>query len=340
MNARCDGNRIWMVLKERAERLPSNTKDMKKNISLLILAPFLISVFAPFDGAFAAGQGAGGGGGNGGGTGGGSGGAGGGGISSLAVSNTVGVVAPSGTLLQDRDQDRLRLQIHVTSTATTTTSTSSLPTSTSVGGGDQLRDRDRIQDQQRLQDGSGLGSQNQYQVQNQYQAQNSTATPGQNQGQGYGYQFMNQEQAAQGTGTLMQIKAQVQTAARALIQAGANATTSGLGDQIRTIAQNQVENQARIQSSIEKIQQRPGLAKLFIGPNYGEVNNAQRLITENTQQIRQLEQIAAQVSNGGDQQAIATQVQNLQEANNRLGNSLDEARSGFSFFGWLFQLFG
>ena len=258
----------------------------------------------------------------------------------LAVSNTAGVAAPSGTLLQD--QDRLRLQIHVTSTATAATSASFLPTSTSstsAGYGDQLQDRDRTQDQQRLRDGSGLGDQNQYQVRAQYQSQNSTTGSGQNQGQGYGSQFMNQEQIAQGTGTLMQIRMQVQTAARALIQAGANATTSGLGEQIRMIAQNQVENQARIQSSIEKIQQRSGLAKLFIGPNYGEVNNAQRLITQNTQQIRQLEQVAAQVSGSGDRQAITTQVKTLQEANNQLGNSLDEARGGFSLFGWIIKLF-
>ena len=112
----------------------------------------------------------------------------------------------------------------------------------------------------------------------------------------------------------------------------------GIGQQIRVIAQNQEQNQTKAEDNLTQVQNRNAIVKFLIGPNYGAINNAQKLIQQNQQQIQQLNQLKSQVTSQADQQQLTQQISVLEQANQQLGNSLQQASQGFSLFGWLFRL--
>jgi len=113
----------------------------------------------------------------------------------------------------------------------------------------------------------------------------------------------------------------------------------GVGQQIKTVAQTQTQNQEKLETSIQKIQSRSGFAKFFIGPNYGEIKNSQKLLEQNKEQIQELDNLRTQIVNKGDQLQIVEQIQLLERANQEIETSLIKAQKGFSIFGWVFKLF-
>lgn len=114
---------------------------------------------------------------------------------------------------------------------------------------------------------------------------------------------------------------------------------SGVGEQIKTIAQTQNQSQERLETSTQKIQTRSGFAKFFIGPDYGEIKKSRKLLEQNKEQVRQLNQLMPQIVNQDDQKQITEQIQRLEQINQQTETSLNEAQKGFSILGWIFRLF-
>lgn len=108
-----------------------------------------------------------------------------------------------------------------------------------------------------------------------------------------------------------------------------------LGEQVRAIAQNQVQTHDKINQSLDKAEKRSGFAKFFVGPNYKELSNARQQMEQNQLKIQELNQIAAQVSNQADQTELKNQIQTLEEQNTSLKEQLQKDTTGFSLFGWL-----
>lgn len=186
--------------------------------------------------------------------------------------------------------------------------------------GSEIPAQQRIQ--QRLQDGSGAGNQaqNQNQVKNQDEANKVKA--GQQNGQ--------QGQNAQGR------RSQVANAVQAMLQIADR--NGGIGQQVRTIAQAQKQNQEKLEESLEKVEKRGAFARFFIGPNYGEISQAKKVLAENQEQIKKLNEIKNQLVNQGDEQNLVQQIQTLTQTNLEIQNSLGTAQKGFSLFGWLNKL--
>ncbi|MCG2694018.1 hypothetical protein L6259_01955, partial [Candidatus Parcubacteria bacterium] len=173
------------------------------------------------------------------------------------------------------------------------------------------------------------------QVQNQNQVKN----------QGEESQIQNNEregkqiQNKSGLTAAQQRRSQVAGAAQKMLQVADRNGESGIGQQVRTIAQTQTQNHEKLEASLQKVQSRNGLVKFFIGPNYGEINSAKKSLEENREQIKQLNQVKNQLANEGDRQTLAEQVQLLEQADLEIENSLDVSQEGFSLFGWIFKLF-
>ena len=134
-----------------------------------------------------------------------------------------------------------------------------------------------------------------------------------------------------------QRRSQVANAVQAMLQIADR--NGGIGQQVREIAQTQTQNQEKLEAGLAKVQSRSKLAKFFFGPNYGEIKNAEKLLTQNQEQIAQLNQLKAQVANEGDAQSLTEQIQVLEQANAEIQNSLDQSQQGFSLLGWAFKLF-
>jgi len=191
---------------------------------------------------------------------------------------------------------------------------------------------------------TNTSEQTQQQTQTQQQNEGDN-TENQNQNQGDDNQNQNSEQevtstqSQSGAGSEMaqQKRSQVATAVQEMLQVADR--NGGIGQQVRVIAQTQTQNQEQVETSLQKIQSRSGFAKFFVGPNYGEINNAQEILDQNHAQIAQLNQIKNQLTNQADQETLTEQIQLLEQANLEIETSLGTEQKGFSLFGWMFKAF-
>lgn len=112
-----------------------------------------------------------------------------------------------------------------------------------------------------------------------------------------------------------------------------------LGEQLKTMTQEQTQSMERIASSLDKIQNRNSVVRFLIGANYGEIKNVKAEIEQNRLRIQELNQIMNQLQNEGDKTTLQEQIQTLELENTSLEEALKEAQGGFSLFGWLVSLF-
>lgn len=110
---------------------------------------------------------------------------------------------------------------------------------------------------------------------------------------------------------------------------------TGLGDQIKLVAQTQSQNQDRIGQAVDNADKRSALAKFFIGSNYKELAIAKTAVQENRTQLQELEKIMLQIDNDTEKLEIAKQIVVLQNTQLELKDQIDELASGFSLFGWI-----
>ena len=206
---------------------------------------------------------------------------------------------------------------------------------------DQIRVQTTQQIQSRTGDqtGAGTGTQVQQQTQQRLQDGRGTGEQVRNQNRGDSVQFQNNQQQEEqnGTTTATQRRSRVANAVQEMLQLAER--NDSVGEQIRTIAQNQNQNQEKIEASLEKAQSRSSFARFFIGANYGEINKAQKLMEQNREQIELLDKIKNQLTNEDDAQILTRQIQVMEQADLQIENSLQNTEKGFSLFGWMFRLF-
>ena len=98
---------------------------------------------------------------------------------------------------------------------------------------------------------------------------------------------------------------------------------------------NQVQD--KLNASLEKVQNRSGLLKFFIGSNYAEISNIKKILEQNSIQIEKLSEEKNKISNKNEQQKLSQRAQELEQANAGINRFLDTEQKGFSLFGWLFK---
>ncbi|MDD5071341.1 MAG: hypothetical protein PHQ42_01255 [Patescibacteria group bacterium] len=193
----------------------------------------------------------------------------------------------------------------------------------------QIQVQQQTQTQEQLRDESGADSQ----AQTQNQVRNEGET---NQAQSQEREAV-QMKGADGPQMAEQRRSMVANAVQEMLQVAER--NGGIGQQVKTIAQAQVQNQEKLEASLQKIQSRSGFAKFFVGPNYDEINNAKKILEQNREQIEQLNQTKNQLANQDDEQNLTRQIQTLEQASLEIKNSLETAQKGFSLLGWMFRLF-
>ncbi|ETB63576.1 TPA: hypothetical protein DIC38_02610 [Candidatus Nomurabacteria bacterium] len=113
----------------------------------------------------------------------------------------------------------------------------------------------------------------------------------------------------------------------------------GIGEQVRVIAQNQVKAHQELEVKLESVQTRSNFSKFFIGPKYNEINDLKNLLTQNKEQIKELNKIKLEVSNESEQQILAEQISLLEKVNLEIESSLQAEAESFSLFGWVSKIF-
>ena len=192
---------------------------------------------------------------------------------------------------------------------------------------------DQIQTQEQGEDNENEGE-NEDKTQNQQEPENGNGNQNQEQNQ---EQKNNEVKTNNGSSTSEQRRSAVANAVQELLQVADR--SGGIGQQVRLIAQTQNQNQEKLEANLQKIETRNIFMKFVFGPDYNEINNAKKILEQNREQIQQLNQIKDQLSNQGDIQSLAQQIQTLEQTNSEIGDSLGTAQKGFSLFGWMFKLF-
>lgn len=115
--------------------------------------------------------------------------------------------------------------------------------------------------------------------------------------------------------------------------------TGGIGEQVRVVAQNQVQVQAELENKLENIEKQSSLSKFLFGPKYSEIKVAKEILVQNREQITQLNQVQVEITNEADQKILMEQIELLERASMEIEASLDASEEGFSLFGWLAKVF-
>lgn len=114
---------------------------------------------------------------------------------------------------------------------------------------------------------------------------------------------------------------------------------AGIGEQVRVMAQNQENNQEKIEAKLEKIQNRNKLVRFIFGPDNQEIKNARKLLQDNKDELTRLENVRSQLINVVDQEQVQEQIEKIKEASNQIEQDLNKSEKVFSLFGWVRNIF-
>lgn len=116
-------------------------------------------------------------------------------------------------------------------------------------------------------------------------------------------------------------------------------TSGGIGDQIRLVAQEQVQTQQRIQDQLDKLNKRSRLLKFFIGNDIKEVAALKAQLEQNRLAIQNLTQLRIELANSADQTNIEAAVQALTDQNTTLEDTIGKAEAEKGIFAFIIRLF-
>ena len=116
-------------------------------------------------------------------------------------------------------------------------------------------------------------------------------------------------------------------------------TTGGIGDQVRQVAQDQIQAHTQIQDQLDKLDSKGKLARVLTGTDLDAVKNLKQQLEQNQLRIELLTQLKDQLFNQGDITMVEETIQALTEENTTLQDRISMEEQTKSLFGWLLRLF-
>lgn len=113
----------------------------------------------------------------------------------------------------------------------------------------------------------------------------------------------------------------------------------GIGQQVRVVAQAQNDSVAKVEESINEIEDRSGFVKFLVGPNYGSLAEIQTTIAENQTRIKVLTDLMSQLTDPAVRLVLQSQIASLTQQNAKLQTFVIENNDSVSLFGWLVKMF-
>lgn len=114
---------------------------------------------------------------------------------------------------------------------------------------------------------------------------------------------------------------------------------SGIGTEVKKIAQSQTKLQDEIVSDVAKLNSRGTVAKFFIGSDKKLIKSMEQKMEQNRLMIKQLEELKLQTKNSGDLQQLQETIDLMTYQNTSLQNKIDKESKSNGMFGWLVNLF-
>jgi len=119
----------------------------------------------------------------------------------------------------------------------------------------------------------------------------------------------------------------------------ANKEPGTIGDQIKAIAQAQNDTANNEADSLDKIQNRSKVKTFLIGTDYKNIGQLRSEMVKTAARIDQLKKLLESDLTLEDKAALQTQIQTLEQEQQKIDDFLKANESKFSLFGWLVKLF-
>lgn len=114
---------------------------------------------------------------------------------------------------------------------------------------------------------------------------------------------------------------------------------SGIGAEVRKIAQNQEKNQEKIKSSYYELKNRGQLVRLFVGSDKKKIEALEQMGDENKLLIENLEKLKTETLNQTEKDQLQLTIDSMFKQNISLENELNNEKKVNGLFGWFLKLF-
>ncbi len=112
-----------------------------------------------------------------------------------------------------------------------------------------------------------------------------------------------------------------------------------LGEQIRTIAQQQNESADTTLQAAEKVQTRSKVRTFLFGSDYKNLGVLRHEMVQTQSRLQQLNNLMDDIQSEEDEVVLQNQIQTLEQEQTKIEEFIETQEGKFSLFGWLKKLF-
>lgn len=113
----------------------------------------------------------------------------------------------------------------------------------------------------------------------------------------------------------------------------------GIGQEVRTIAEQQNGTKDRAADIIYAVENRNKLKTFLIGTSYKNLGELRSQMVQTRNQIDQLKRLADKAENEADKTELQTQIQTLEQEQANIETFITQNENKFSLLGWAVKLF-
>lgn len=114
----------------------------------------------------------------------------------------------------------------------------------------------------------------------------------------------------------------------------------GVGQQIRTIAQEQNQSEDKTIQAMKKIQTRSRIKTFLMGSDYKNLGILRSELIQTRNRLEQLKRLMANVESEDDKTELQNQVKALEQEQEKIENFIRDQEGKLSLFGWLVKWLG
>ncbi len=186
-------------------------------------------------------------------------------------------------------------------------------------------------------------------------AQTGNANQNQNQEQNQGEDVQNQEQNQEQESEEEQVNTKNQDQEKMQINAELHRSTVSnfvqelldvaekegniIGEQVRTIAQEQNQNKEKVVMTMEKVQNRSKIKTFLFGSDYKNLGQLRSEMVQTRNRLEQLNGLMEQLRDEDGKVELQNQIQEMEQERLRIEEFIRSQEGKFSLFGWLTRLF-
>ena len=113
----------------------------------------------------------------------------------------------------------------------------------------------------------------------------------------------------------------------------------GIGEQVRTIAQEQNQAVDTTVQAMEKVQKRNNIATFLFGSDYKNLGTLRSEAIQTSNRLEKLNELLQNTIIEADKTELQNQIQTLETEQTKIENFIKEQEDKFSLFGWLVKMF-